>query len=528
MKKKLAVATTAVLAMTMCLSMTACKDKASVGALLPKVKGSYSVSVTPVSGFNNDITYDQISSKDSNNVIILTKSSETTTYYSLYNVQNNTTLIDNVAEEISRINNTLYATYNDVSKNYTLYDSSSTSALYTNIEGAIDEEKGIFVCNDGTRIYSTPNGKVKEERNPFEKILSSDAEEVGDYYLDGDIEEGTFDVYNEKGDLKHSVNLKIELNISANAELDTYWAIGNKLFFQTTRALPEAEEDYDYYVADTKWDLDTYSYDLKKGSGRELKNFDYHVNYAYAMNDNTAVAYVQKIADGSLSQSYMQSFNANGKVAVDLQKLVPGTTACAPISKDTLRIYDRTTGYSYLYKGSKRIAEVPLGYEINENFIYKYFNSNLNIYDFNGNLLLNEKNVTDYNFTYTGDIIYSVLPESNDTSTTYESYYLFDISKKISTLLGTESATIRISTSSNGDIEHRDYYYSITNSITGKTDYHFFDNNNTVITANIDGYKRVLSYEDDESGSNTYIVKITNDTTVSYYEIVRNSYYVKD
>ena len=119
MKKKLAVATTAVLAMTMCLSMTACKDKESVSALLPKVKGSYSTTVSTISNFSVDANYSQTTNyADSNGVVVLAKTAKNadpltvTTYYSLYNVEKNTFIVDNIAEPIEQINDTLYCTLN--------------------------------------------------------------------------------------------------------------------------------------------------------------------------------------------------------------------------------------------------------------------------------------------------------------------------------------------------------------------------------------------------------------------------------
>ena len=527
MKKKFAVATTAVLAMTMCLSMTACKDKASVGALLPKYAGKYSTTVTTVTNFSADANYEQMTEyADSNGVVVLKKTAKTpstdpnavNTYYSLYNVVKNTFVVENVAEPINQINDTLYYTENAVDNKFTLYDSASGTAYASAIEGTV--ANGVFIRKSGARIYVAPNGTVKEETNPFEKIVSAEAYEVGDYYLDGDIEEGIFDVYNEKGDLKHSVNLMIELNVSETAELNEFWAIGNKIFFQTERVLPETEEEYDYYVEGDKIDLDTYTYDLKKGSGKELKNFDYLVEDANSFNDSAVVATVQKINDGTLSQEYVQSFNASGKVAVDIQKLVPGATRCYPVSEDKIALFDASS-YVYIYKGSKRVATIPNGYGVRGNYVYRYdyTNQTLNIYDFKGNSVLNAENVVDYDYTYDYKLTYVVKPETTDTTpVTYASLYVFDTKNGTSTLIGTNSDTV--------SYEDEGLGYTVATISAGTTTYKtYFYGTSTVIDGIMD---EPIAYSEDYETGKMYAVFATEANGVTtYYSVVVTSPYVK-
>ena len=529
MKKKFAVATTAVLAMTMCLSMTACKDKASVGALLPKYAGKYSTTVTTVTNFSADAYYEQETEyADSNGVVVLSKTAKTpsadpnavNTYYSLYNVVKNTFVVENVAEPINQINDTLYYTRNTVDNTFTLYD--SASGVYdSGVKGMVDIASGIFTRKNGARIYVAPNGKVKEETNPFAKIISFNALEVGDYYLDGDISRGIFDVYNEKGDLKRSVNLPIELNLNEGAELAdaySYWTIGNKIFFQTERVLPEAEEEYDYYIEGDKIDLDTYTYDLKKGSGKELKNFDYYVEYANSYNDSTVIATVQKFNDGALSQKYVQSFNASGKIAVDLQKLVPGATGCTSISKDKIALFD-ASGYKYIYKGSKRVTTITSEYSeysVVGNYVYNYdyTNQTLNIFDFKGNPVLNTENVVNYGRTYDGNITYAVKP----TLVTYASLYLFDTKNGTSTLIGTNSDTVNYDDGVLG--------YTVATISGGTTTYKtYFYDNSTVIDGMMD---EPVAYSQDYETGKTYAVFATEANGVTtYYSVVVTTPYEK-
>ena len=530
MKKKLAVATTAVLAMTMCLSMTACKDKASVGALLPKYAGKYSTTVTTITNFSADAYYEQETEyADSNGVVVLSKTAKTpsadpaavNTYYSLYNVVKNTFVVENVAEPIARLNDTLYYTQNAVDNTYTLYDSASGTAYASAIEGTLGS--GVFTRKSGARIYVAPNGTVQEETNPFEKIVSSTAIEVGDYYLDGNISRGIFDVYNEKGDLKRSVNLPIELNLSEDAELAdaySYWTIGNKIFFQTERVLPEAEEEYDYYVEGDKIDLDTYTYDLKKGSGKELKSFDYLVADAHSYNDSAIIAKVQKIDDGTLSQKYVQSFNASGKVAVDLQKLVPGATSFSLVSEDKLALSD-ASGYEYIYKGSKCVATVTRDYSLVGNYVYDYdyTNQTLNIYDFKGNPVLNVENDVDYSYTYDNNLTYVVKPETTDTTpVTYASLYVFDTKNGTSTLIGTNSDTV--------SYEDEGLGYTVATISAGTTTYKtYFYGTSTVIDGIMD---EPIAYSEDYETGKMYAVFATEANGVTtYYSVVVTSPYVK-
>lgn len=528
MKKKFAVATTAVLAMTMCLSMTACKDKASVGALLPKYAGKYSTTVTTVTNFSADAYYEQETEyADSNGVVVLSKTAKTpsadpnavNTYYSLYNVVKNTFVVENVAEPINQINDTLYYTENAVDNKFTLYDSASTAPIATAVEGVVED--GVFVRKDGARIYVAPNGTVKEETNPFTKIVSANAMEVGDYYLDfsGPMTSGIFDVYNEKGEWKDSANLKIELNVSEDATVEEYWTLGNKIFFQTERVLPEAEEEYDYYEEDDKIDLDTYVYDLKKGSGKELKNFEYRIVDEDSYNDSTFIATVQKINDGTLSQEYMQSFNASGKVAVDLQKLVPGATSCSKVAEDKIALSD-ASGYVYIYKGSKRVATIPNGYGVRGNYVYRYdyTNQTLNIYDFKGNSVLNAENVVNRDSTYDNNLTYVVKPETTDTTpVTYASLYVFDVKNGTSTLIGTDSETI-----SYMDMEVG--YMVATDSGESTTYKTYFYGTSTVIDGMIEP---VAYYFNQETGKEYTVIVTEANGVTTYYSVVVTSPYVK-
>ena len=526
MKKKLAVATTAVLAMTMCLSMTACKGKANVGDLLPKMKGNYSTTVSTVTNFSSDANYEQTTDyADSNDVIVLAKTAKNPvdllsviTYYSLYNVAKNMTVVDNVAEPIVRLNDTLYYSQNVVDNTYTLYDS-ARGVYATGVEGTVSI--GVFTRKNGARIYVAPNGKVKEEHNPFVKVVPANAYEIGDYYISGSIGAGIFDVYSEKGELKKSVNLPIELNISTDAELaypESRWTIGNKIFFQTERVLPDAEEEYDYFVDGDKIDLDTYVYDLKKGSGKELKNFDYLVTETFSINDQTIIAYVQKVDDNSLSPKYVQSFNASGKVAVDLQKLVPGATDVDVVDEDRLALSDRS-GYTYIYKGAKRVATIYGDYDIAGNYAYDYneMDKTLDIYDFKGNAILNVEDVIDYSHTYDGNLTYTVKPEATDI-TTYDSLYVFDVKKGVSTLIGTNTDTVRY--------EDEGLGYTVTTvSATATTVETHFYSNNTVINGGFNA--PIVSAYNDETGKSYAIFATEVNGVTAYYSIIVSTPYVK-
>jgi hypothetical protein len=438
-----------------------------------------------------------------------------TTYYSLYNVEKNTFIVDNVAEPIEQINDTLYCTLNVIDNQYTLYDSAS-GVYATGVEGAYIN--GIFTRKNGARIYVAPNGKIKEESNPFVKVIPADAYEIGDYYVSGSMNDGIFDVYNEKGELKHSVNMPIELNISVDAELNTYWMIGNKIFFQTERVLPAMEEDYDYFVNNEKIDLDTYYYDLKKGSGKELKNFDYFIEDCYSMNDSTVIAEVQKIADGSLSQTYVQSFNASGKVAVDLQKLVPGATDVDMVDENRIALSD-SSGYTYIYKGKKRVATIYGDFDIAGNYAYNYdyTNETLDIYDFKGNAVLNLENVIEFSHTYDGNLTYSVKPEVVDAPT-YASLYVFDVKTGVDTCIGTDSETVKY--------EDEGLGYTVT-TLTGSatTVQTYFYDSDVVINGALN--RRIASTTNYETGKSYAVFATEVNGITTYYSLLVTSPYVK-
>ncbi|MBQ8885018.1 MAG: hypothetical protein IJY62_01400 [Clostridia bacterium] len=528
MKKKLTVVIAAALTITTCLSMTACKGSNSVSGLIPKTKGKYSIAVKEITNFSSEFNYSKIQSADSNGVVLLSKTAKNVSdpataipTYTLYNVGKNKDVVSDVTETIEQINDTLYCTYNSAAETYTLYDSAS-GVYASDVNGTIDDINGIFTYKDGTRIYVAPNGKVKKETNPFDKILSKNATKIGDYYLEQANEDGTLDIYNKKGEWKRTVNLKTELDIPATATLTSTWTVENRIFFQITRALPDTETDYDYYENATKWDLDTFYYNFERGTSKELKKFNYYVsnvNQYSSWNDRTAVATVQKINDKALGQKHVQSFNKNGKVAVDLQKLVPGATSAFLIDTEKIALFNGTD-YAYVYKGAKRVATIPSSYQLIGNYVYDYSYSDqtLDIFDFKGKSVLSVEGSVPESTTYNQQLIYSVKPKvTEETPTTYTSFYVFNPKKGTSTLIGTNSETVTYEPDEFG------YNVQTVSGAVTTNEYHFYGCD-TVLNGEFD---ELFSYYNLNKGKAYTIIEVENNGVTAFYSIVVSFPYIK-
>ena len=106
------------------------------------------------------------------------------------------------------------------------------------------------------------------------------------------------------------MELAVDLQVAQDASLETVWFVHNTLFVQTLRDLASTDTEYTYELEGEKVEVNTYSYNLKNGKVKELKDFNYVVDgYAYS-NEKCAVLLVTPINDQKLGGvSYVQSFN---------------------------------------------------------------------------------------------------------------------------------------------------------------------------------------------------------------------------
>lgn len=431
MKKKVAILTSAILSATLLLSATACKE--NVKDLTPEYTRTAQTKKVA------DLTKDHVLSDFDNlglSVVTLTNTEQNSTTYKLFDAVNN--------RFVSGVEVTVYApqppasdalTYEEIGaltqagtgmyyvektvytreSNLTDWSDAETKTTYTiygkngkiaeNLEGEFYSPSNSyhtakFFEKSGKKIYLNMDGNLATENNPFGAFLEygSSVTQLDDYFVDTNTLSGNYIVYDEDGKYLRTVNYANMLEIPQTAVLNATWSVGNRLFFQYNYELPQSAKKYDFVSYDPnggnvqKYKLVTAYYNVKKDKIKEI-DFDYYVNSEVdvLLNDELTLLSVREIKDEQIMTSALvQSFDDSGKVAVDIQKLVPGANDVTPLTDDAVLIEDDTT--SYVYQGKKLVGEF-----LSESFrltnvgkscFYSYDSANetVYIYNFNGSL----------------------------------------------------------------------------------------------------------------------------------------------
>ena len=232
---------------------------------------------------------------------------------------------------------------------------------------------------------------------------------------------------------------------------------------------------------------------------------------------------VQKFEDGKLGAYYAQSFDANGKIVVDLQKLVPGAIGAYPMNEDTVGIVDNN-GYFYFYKGTKRVGTASDDFEITEKYAYRYDSNNqtLNVYDFDGKAVLNSENVISALRLYNDNIVYSVKPKTTtENPVTYASLYLFNTNTGENKLIGTNSETVTYEATGK-------FCYTVTttnDSVTTTKTYFYYSS--TVLNFDISDSDLIASGNNFETRTEYNLFSVEENETTVYYSVKITSPYTK-
>lgn len=260
----------------------------------------------------------------------------------------------------------------------------------------------------GARYYVDLNGNVVKEANPFKKILTYDmahddlkAQDLGDYILYGDVML-VCDLFDKTGAYVRSIDGVYELDIPTeihSEDVET-WYVDGRYFVQYSERLSDDAKEYDYIdvidgVVDqtVKYDLVTKSYDLKSGKVRDI-DLDFMVSFVEfgLPGRDFIVLYGCEIVNKKVNYCcIVQSFNKNGDVYVDLQKLVPGAWGF-DIAGDYVRLLSGDYTETYI-NGKKIIAtysdlDEAEGYErfVAGNALICEIYDTVHIYDLEGNL----------------------------------------------------------------------------------------------------------------------------------------------
>lgn len=397
MKKSVALLTSALLATTVVVGAASCASK-DVSKLLKEVE--YSENTKTLSALTKD---DVLNAVDNQGLMVVSKvnkdaeENEVSTTYKLFDVIANAYVsgaevtvalelpenIDSLltysvnSQIIRQANGFYYSTKKTYTREstevafdllnpdkieYTLYGKNGKVA--ENVEGAF-EGSYVFTAKDGARYYLDVNANVSTESDPLARIVTlSDGNymmEIGDYLVDET--DGIYTVYDQNGKYVRTVNGVYEMEIPATiTDEPAIWSVGNYMFMQYSLELPESEKKYDYIDngADgaLKYDLVTKRYDLEKGKVKDI-DMEYLVvdtESAMSMNDETTILSVSEIKDEQImSAELVQSFDKNGNVAVDLQKLVPGAYSVQAASDEYIVL--ESGDMDYVVKGKEVIGE---------------------------------------------------------------------------------------------------------------------------------------------------------------------------
>lgn len=372
---------------------------------------------------------------------------------------------------------------------YTLYGKNGKVA--ENVEGSFNSNT--FEAKDGTRYYLDVKGNVAKESDPLARILTwydlEDVDFVGDYLVE-EVTDAVYTVYDKSGNYVRTVNGTYELAISLNRYDDpTIWSVGNYMFVQYLTMLPENEKKYDVIIADDddgaqKFDLVTKRYDLEKGKVKDI-DMDYVVLAdsadfpAMSMNDETTILNVYEIKDEQLIDSHiLQSFDKNGDVAVDLQKLVPGARKLAGMGEDYIVLV--SADMEYVVQDKKVVGEfVGDAVSYSGNVAYTTSSDTVRFYNLDGTLNKAYTDVLDVEFSYNTALL-----------KLESSVVKYDLRTKTETVVCTYDAE-------NGDVYVEDWYVSTINYGADKEAY--TDDDTYSVYFLVDGMSNLVNLSGEEA-----------------------------
>lgn len=460
MKKTISTIVSGALLLALGFTMAGCGK--GVAKISPEYDGEYSIEVNQnVLQANTASTSVSFGSDDGAGHVIVTETvtnalnltSPVTTTYRVYDLAaksylstiSSATPLHILDEGVFYTENVSYDMSTGLSSPDGTYSFFSVNGDATPAASKGDISDGVFYAEDGSRWYVNVDGEFVQETNPFEMILvNKTTQKVGKYYISGS--GATFNVFDKKGNYKHSFNYLYSLGLTEGMDIGATWSAGYNIFFQTSTEIPVYEEEYDVMIGDQKFDIDTYSYSIKNNKLKEIKKFDYIVSDDVTPSVDSddpldyAVLEVQEIKDKRVSaMELVQSFGDNGKVYYDVQDLVPGAVDIEFTEAGYTLIKDYA-GFTYIYEKSKCVLTIPANATsvkfASGDIVYYMNGDTLNIYDLDEEMIINSATkVQSVDTNNNGNIVYSVY----DEITMMYTYYVYDVDAGMSNTIRTIS-----------------------------------------------------------------------------------------
>ena len=218
---------------------------------------------------------------------------------------------------------------------------------------------GNLVTADGTRYYVKNDGSIAQRAGVLDLVCNEDGA-MKDFYVEAYniTNRTTYRIFNkEDKSYVRTVDFISIFEIPNGTSINVpRWSIENTIFVQYSVELPFDADEYDYISDGQKYDLVTKSYNVKSDKVKDLEldyivtNSDYSsISYLPMKKDNCAILLVQDIKDGYIVGSqYVQCFGKNGKVATDLQAILPGADNVYVTGE---YVYLRKDGETVILKG---------------------------------------------------------------------------------------------------------------------------------------------------------------------------------
>lgn len=239
---------------------------------------------------------------------------------------------------------------------YTVFTTDGRLAEYTGNVRPVSSSSDTVTLGDGRIVrYDRETDTVSfvEDEKP---VLDAEQDRVavGDVFIET-ISDEVFKIYDKDGAYLRMVNLA---NIVPGETVTPVLITEKGVFLRSGKTLVSDAKDYDYSIGTTKYSLDYYFYDWKSGKVSD-KDLGFVVTSSLTTTFGAGIApiEVRTIYDNkTLSDTYVQIFDADFNVVIDLQAIFPGANEIDQIG-------------DYLYLSDGAIARL---YDAEGNIVTEY------------------------------------------------------------------------------------------------------------------------------------------------------------
>ena len=149
---------------------------------------------------------------------------------------------------------------------YTFYDGAVKAETVVQNSSQFIVSDGIGTFADGKVIYKDVAGEVYYgERGILPVANLANAHRMGDYYVVR-ADDSVYGVFDRNGRFLRTTDKSLACDVPEGTPVQQ-WQVGSRLFEQYRVSLPDDAAKYDYYSGNTKYDLQTYYFDVLTGEG---------------------------------------------------------------------------------------------------------------------------------------------------------------------------------------------------------------------------------------------------------------------